>query len=213
MVKLYGEQEVNRDSGVTKTVKKHLLPEVIQRRMSNDEAYTRVNGTTHERRRRRSSNLHGNSVADSLDNFIRDLRNSSTKLSQQKLIELSQNLSFANSDYKLTIDGLKMQSTESDELKYTTIGTSVTVSWTSPTENHSVRDWIGLYKIVQTSYSRNKTILSSAGRWTWCKEPKGSFIFDKEKLFWEEGVYEFRYHLDGKRDVAYISEPFEIKKY
>ena len=50
--------------------------------MSNDEAYTRVNGTTHERRRR-SSNLHGNSVADSLDNFIRDLRNSSTKLSQQ----------------------------------------------------------------------------------------------------------------------------------
>ena len=44
---------------------------------------------------------------DSLDNFIRDLRNSSTKLSQQKLIELSQNLSFANSDYKLTIDGLK----------------------------------------------------------------------------------------------------------
>lgn len=211
MVKLYGEQEVNRDSGVTKTVKKHLLPEVIQRRMSNDEAYTRVNGTTHERRRRRSSNLHGNSVADSLDNFIRDLRNSSTKLSQQKLIELSQNLSFANSDYKLTIDGLKMQSTESDELKYTTIGTPVSVSWTSPTENHSVRDWIGLYKIVQTSYSRNKTILSSAGRWTWCKEPKGSFIFDKEKLFWEEGVYEFRYHLDGKHDVAYISEPFEIK--
>ena len=68
-----------------------------------------------------------NSVADSLDNFIRDLRNSSTKLSQQKLIELSQNLSFANSDYKLTIDGLKMQSTESDELKYTTIGTPVSV--------------------------------------------------------------------------------------
>ena len=127
------------------------------------------------------------------------------------MIELSQNLSFANSDYKLTIDGLKMQSTESDELKYTTIGTPVSVSWTSPTENHSVRDWIGLYKIVQTSYSRNKTILSSAGRWTWCKEPKGSFIFDKEKLFWEEGVYEFRYHLDSKHDVAYISEPFEIK--
>lgn len=30
-------------------------------------------------------------------------------------------------------------------------------------------------------------------------------------MFWEEGVYEFRYHLDGKHDVAYISEPFEIK--
>ncbi|CAX39764.1 phosphatidylethanolamine N-methyltransferase, putative [Candida dubliniensis CD36] len=208
MVKLYGEQEVNRDSGVTKTVKKHLLPEVIQRRMSNDEAYARTNGISNGRRKS-SNNSHSNSVADSLDNFIRDLRNSSTKLSQQKLIELSQNLSFANSDYKLTIDGL-MQSTEG-ELKYTTIGTPVTISWTSPEKNHSVRDWVGLYKIVQTSYSRNKTILSSAGRWTWCKEANGTFIFDREKLFWEEGVYEFRYHLDGKHEVAYISEPFEIK--
>lgn len=195
MIRIYGEKEVNRDSGVTKTVKKHLIPDVIQRKMSNDDP------------KRRGGVANGTSLGDSLDNFIKELRNSTTKLSQQKLIELSQNLSFANSNYKLSIDGLK----ESNELKYTTIGTPITVSWQSPSNTHSIRDWVGLYKIVQTSYSRNKTILSSAGRWTYCTDSKGVFTFEKEKLFWEEGVYEFRYHLDGKHDVAYISEPFEIK--
>ncbi|KAL6454623.1 CHO2 Phosphatidylethanolamine N-methyltransferase [Candida maltosa Xu316] len=199
MVTIYGENEVNRDSGVTKTVKKHLIPDVIQRKIGNDEP----NG------KRRSSNFNSGALADSLDNFIRELKNSTTKLSQQKLIELSQNLSYANSDYKLSIDGL--QNSKSGELKYTNVGVPITVTWQSPKETHSIRDWVGLYKIVQTSYSRNKTILSSAGRWTWCTEANGSFVFEKEKLFWEDGVYEFRYHLDGKHDVAYISEPFEIK--
>lgn len=37
MIRIYGEKEVNRDSGVTKTVKKHLIPDVIQRKMSNDD--------------------------------------------------------------------------------------------------------------------------------------------------------------------------------
>ncbi|RCK62647.1 Phosphatidylethanolamine N-methyltransferase [Candida viswanathii] len=147
--------------------------------MSNDEP------------KRRGLN-NGTSLGDSLDNFIKELRNSTTKLSQQKLIELS-------------------KTCQSNELKYTTIGTPITVSWQSPSETHSIRDWVGLYKIVQTSYSRNKTILSSAGRWTYCTDATGVFTFEKEKLFWEEGVYEFRYHLDGKHDVAYISEPFEIK--
>ncbi|KAI5950934.1 CHO2 [Candida jiufengensis] len=196
MIRLYGENEVNQDSGVTKTFKKHLIPDVIQRRISNDEPLRR-------------KSFGGQNLADSFDNFIRDLRNSKTKLSQQKLIELSQNLSFANSEYKLVLEGLKQD--DDKKSKYTTIGSPITVKWQSPTTAHSDKDWIGLYKIVQTTYSRNKTILSSAGRWTNCKDFSGSVVFDKEKLFWEEGVYEFRFHLDGKHDVAYISEPFEIK--
>ncbi|CAK9436320.1 uncharacterized protein LODBEIA_P08780 [Lodderomyces beijingensis] len=196
MVRVYGEQEVNQDSGVTKTFKKHLIPDVIQKRIINSD----------EPLKRRASSP---SLADSLDNFLKDLRNSKTKLSQQKLIELSQNLSFANSNYKLTIKGL--QQNDDKTIKYQTLGSPLEVFWQSPATTHSPRDWIGLYKIAQTTYSRNRTLLSSSGRWIFCAEANGSATFAKEKLFWEEGVYEFRYHLDGKHDVAYVSEPFEIR--
>ncbi|KAI5963896.1 CHO2 [Candida theae] len=200
MLRVYGEQEVNQDSGVTKTFKKHLIPDVIQRRISNDEP---------SRRSRRRSSHPASGIAESFENFIKDLQNSSVKLSKQKLIELSQNLSFANSDYKLTLPDLKTDSTTNS--KYITIGTPIKVNWQSPAATHSPKDWIGLYKISQTSYSRNKTLLSSSGRWGNCETPNGSLTFAKEKLFWEQGVYEVRYHLDSGHDVAYISEPFEIR--
>lgn len=203
MIKVYGEQEVLKDSGVTKTFKKHLIPEAIQRRLSND-----TNGESKGNLRNRSKST---SVADSLDNFLRELRDSTTKLSQQKLIELSLSLTFANSDYKLTIDGLQTDKSKNYLPKYTYVGTPITVSWCAPKAVHSSEDWIGLYKVVHTSYSRNKTLISSSGRWTFCDGPKGSFIFDKKRLFWEDGIYEFRYHLAGKHDVTYVSEPFEIK--
>ncbi|EGW34368.1 uncharacterized protein SPAPADRAFT_54514 [Spathaspora passalidarum NRRL Y-27907] len=205
MIKLYGLNEVLKDSGVTKTVKKHLIPDAIQRRLSNDPEETVS---------RRKSIKNMTSIADTLDTFIKELTNSATKIPKQKVLELSQNLSFANSTYKLTIDGLKEDKDAAENnylLKYTTVGSPITVSWESPKDAHSTKDWIGLYKIVQTSYSRTKTLLSSSGRWTWCTESRGSFTFEKNKLFWEEGVYEFRYHLDDKHDVAYISEPFEIR--
>ncbi|KAG7663441.1 CHO2 [[Candida] subhashii] len=205
MIKVYGESEVLKDSGVVKTFKKHLIPESLQRRLSNDTTNGEADGIS----RKRSKS--GTSLADSLDNFIRDLKNSTTKLSQQKLIELSQNLTFANSDYKLTIKGLQTDKSKAYLPKYTYVGAPITVTWHAPRAVHSTGDWIGLYKVVHTSYSRNKTLISSSGRWTHCNEPKGSFTFDKKRLFWEDGVYEFRYHLAGKHDVTYVSEPFEIK--
>ncbi|CAI5756007.1 unnamed protein product [Candida verbasci] len=202
MIKIYGESQVNQDSGVTKTFKKHLIPDVIQRRINNDEQQQQPN-------KLRSPSHSISSVTDSLDSFIKELRNSKTKLSQQKLIELSQNLSFENSNYELNILGLYNQ--DENLPKFTFVGTPIEISWKSPIESHSKKDWIGLYKIVQTSYSRNITLLSSSGRWTYCETSIGQFKFEKDKLFWEEGLYEFRYHVHGKHDVAYISQPFEIK--
>ncbi|KAK6199208.1 phosphatidyl ethanolamine N-methyltransferase [Scheffersomyces amazonensis] len=205
MIKIYGENEVLQDSGVTKTFKKHLLPEAIQRRFSND------NGEESKKIRRKSSSM---SITESLDNFIKELKTSSTKLSNQKLIELSQNLSFENSDYKLEINGLKSDSKSGNKRylpKYTTVGSPIDIKWNAPKNSFSTRDWIGVYKIVQTAYSRNKTLISSSGRWTWCTSNSGSYTFGGDKLFWEEGLYEFRYHLNDTHDVAYISEPFEIR--
>ena len=198
MIKVYGEKEVLKDSGVTKTVKKHLIPDVI-RRLSNE------NDDLNKKRKRGTSI----SITDAVENLIKELKLSNAKISKQRIAELSQRLTFVNSDYKLTIDGLKAGS--EDSLRYATLGNPIKVNWKSPAELHSPTNWIGLYKISQTAYARNKTLISSAGRWTPCEKNEGSYIFEKNKLFWEEGIYEFRLHLEGKHEVAYISEPFEIK--
>ena len=145
-------------------------------------------------------------ATDSLDNFIKELKNTNTRLTKQNILELSQNLYFENSDYKLVIKNLN---TTENNLSTAFIGEPIEVEWKAP-ENHSPKDWIGLYKTVQTTYSRYKTLISSSDRWTQVTSDSGSCVFEGEKLFWEEGIYEFRYHLDGKHDVAYISEPFEL---
>ncbi|TPX26739.1 phosphatidylethanolamine N-methyltransferase [Coccidioides immitis] len=39
----------------------------------------------------------------------------------------------------------------------------------------------------------------------------GEIIFSGEKLWWNQGVFEFRYHHNGKHNVMAISRPFEIR--
>jgi phosphatidylethanolamine N-methyltransferase len=40
---------------------------------------------------------------------------------------------------------------------------------------------------------------------------KGEMVFEGDKLWWTHGVFEFRYHHDGKHNVMAISLPFEIR--
>ncbi|CCU80556.1 CHO2/Phosphatidylethanolamine methyltransferase (PEMT) [Blumeria hordei DH14] len=39
---------------------------------------------------------------------------------------------------------------------------------------------------------------------------QGEIVFEGDKLWWTQGVFEFRYHHDGKHNVMAISYPFEI---
>ena len=39
----------------------------------------------------------------------------------------------------------------------------------------------------------------------------GEMIFSGDKLWWEQGLFEFRYHSNGKHTVMAISQPFEIQ--
>ncbi|KKK24449.1 putative phosphatidylethanolamine methyltransferase Pem1 [Aspergillus ochraceoroseus] len=39
----------------------------------------------------------------------------------------------------------------------------------------------------------------------------GEIVFSGDKLFWTQGVFEFRYHHNGKHNVMAISRPFEVK--
>lgn len=194
MIKIYGEEEVFQDSGVTKTVKKHLLPEGIQKRLQKGD----------NQKRQKSSNF----LIESFDNFIKDLKKTTSGFTKQNIADLSQNKHFAHSDYRLEIEDLH---TKDSQIPYSIVGEPIHVKFTA-SENHSPKDWVGVYKIVHTSYSRYRTLVSSNHRWEYTgPESQGDLVFNKGKLPWEEGIYEFRYHIDEKHDVAFITQPFELK--
>ncbi|KAJ2984438.1 hypothetical protein NUW58_g6059 [Xylaria curta] len=116
-------------------------------------------------------------------------------------------------------------------------GAPIKVKWTAPS-NHGKKDWIGLYMVADNS-SRNITGISSLGRWiptvpgqyesTTADKGilvsdipvnssetdgvdlvKGEMVFSGDKLWWTQGVFEFRYHHDGTHNLMAISQPFEI---
>ena len=43
------------------------------------------------------------------------------------------------------------------------------------------------------------------------EQVRGEMIFEGDKLWWTQGVFEFRYHHDGKHNVMAMSLPFEIQ--
>lgn len=115
-------------------------------------------------------------------------------------------------------------------------GAPIRVKWTAPM-NHSKKDWVGLYMVTDNT-RREVTRISSQGRWIATNEgaydsltcekglvtsdvvirvdenrelASGEMVFSSDKLFWTQGVFEFRYHHNGKHNVMTISRPFEIR--
>jgi phosphatidylethanolamine N-methyltransferase len=115
-------------------------------------------------------------------------------------------------------------------------GAPIRVKWTAPA-NHSKKDWVGLY-MVTDNRSREMTEVPSLGRWvptcpgeydtttdqgiiswgepTAAKSPdadlvQGEMVFEGDKLWWTQGVFEFRYHHGGGHHVMSVSEPFEVR--
>lgn len=79
--------------------------------------------------------------------------------------------------------------------------------------------WIATNEGAYDSLNAEKGILSSdvrvSGRSKTTGEHKeycrGEMIFEGDKLWWTQGVFEFRYHHDGKHNVMAISLPFEVR--
>lgn len=117
-------------------------------------------------------------------------------------------------------------------------GTPLKVKWTAFAK-HDPWDWVGLY-MVTDNRSRDVTEVSSLGRWvpttpghydaltadsdilataqpvakndpTESDIVQGEVIFRGDKLWWTQGVFEFRYHHGKNHNVVAISEPFEIR--
>ncbi|TPX15096.1 uncharacterized protein E0L32_004926 [Thyridium curvatum] len=115
-------------------------------------------------------------------------------------------------------------------------GAPIKVKWTAPA-NHGKKDWIGLYMVTDNS-SREVTEVPSLGRWVPTNPgeydtavdtgivssdkpgPKsadgtalvqGEVVFEGDRLWWTQGVFEFRYHHDASHNVLSISQPFEVR--
>ncbi|KAH8596044.1 phospholipid methyltransferase-domain-containing protein [Bisporella sp. PMI_857] len=119
-------------------------------------------------------------------------------------------------------------------------GVPIKVKWTAPV-SHSKADWVGLYMVADnasrdiTSVSSARRwvptvpkkyedsadngilvsdqLVSGAKRedGTTYDYVQGEMVFEGDKLFWTQGVFEFRYHHDGKHNVMAISLPFEVR--
>ncbi|ROW15164.1 hypothetical protein VPNG_02940 [Cytospora leucostoma] len=110
-------------------------------------------------------------------------------------------------------------------------GAPIRVKWTAPV-NHSKKDWVGLY-MVTDNRSREVTEVPSLGRWVptspgYYGESNGDGVlksdepvpnstlvcgemgFEGDRLWWTQGVFEFRYHHDGSHQVISVSEPFAV---
>lgn len=107
------------------------------------------------------------------------------------------------------------------------LGEPITIEY-SAAEHHSIKDWVGLYRVGASS-SDKLTTVSSQGRWLGIAQAdwqgdhfihnnthrhdvmQGILTFANDKLAWTVGQYEFRYHHDGKHSVMTTSQPFEIQ--
>lgn len=117
-------------------------------------------------------------------------------------------------------------------------GAPLKVKWRAPV-NHSKKDWIGLY-MVTDNRKRDISEVSSLGRWVptnagahdnpnldanivvaehavsksggpGSELVEGEVVFEGDKLWWTQGMFEFRYHHNGHHNVMALSEPFEIR--
>ncbi|KAK2751452.1 phosphatidylethanolamine N-methyltransferase [Onygenales sp. PD_40] len=119
-------------------------------------------------------------------------------------------------------------------------GAPIKVKWTAPL-NHSKKDWIGLYMVTDNTsrevtrvssqgrwictneasfdsltseqglVSSDVIVKSSRDDGEAKEVASGEMIFSGDKLWWTQGVFEFRYHHNGKHNVMAVSRPFEIR--
>lgn len=138
--------------------------------------------------------------------------------SKLTMVRLSDNLK----DMDTSLYSLKVNGKTSGDIKVE-FGTPIEVEWTADPK-HSVRDWIGLYRVDENS-SELVTNVSSRGHWSAVDETgfethtstikvnnksSGLVEFTGDALVWKTGEYQFRYHHDGKHNVVTISPKFSI---
>lgn len=219
MQRIYGTN-IRHDAGVTKTIKNSLkLPSPFEKRVrqfqgSVDKVINDTLTVVEE---------FIGLAKPTLNEVVNDskilLRQYPAKLTLTRMLDVPENIDTA--EYSVKLVGGETCA-ESKRTSYA-FGAPIHVKWQS-SANRSAKDWIGLYR-VHDNTSPEVTSVPSKGRWSGIDETgheshldgivsssktNGEVVFRGDTLFWECGVYEFRYHHAGKHTVLSTSEPFEI---
>jgi phosphatidylethanolamine N-methyltransferase len=223
MQKLYGGK-IRREAGVTKTIRQatKLAPPLESRVKQLQGSFDKVIGETAT-----AVETFLNQAKPKLQGGVKGVVEETKVLLRQyparmTIVRVAEDVNVNTALYSLAIL-TEPQDVEDKRGLVFNYGSPLIVKWTAD-ENHSKKDWIGLYRITD-NISREVTTVSSSGRWTAIdpagyKDHKdgvlkyeattGEVRFCASTLFWEKGIYEFRYHHGGKHNVLAISQPFEI---
>ncbi|CDK27462.1 unnamed protein product [Kuraishia capsulata CBS 1993] len=223
MVKLYGESNVTHKSGIERSINQLFIPPKVQGEL------VKMNGSLDRL------------IADTskiIDAFMKKDKGNDQVLNL-KLIKTSQNdLTIIDSvdverkpgHLEPILELVALQEDSKLGSKFYVIGEEIHVRWTQDSTEDDEKSWIGLYKFLETSSSRDTTRVSSKGHWApihpagyplWAANHEGhvfkdsastgEVVFKSDIVYFEPGVYEFRMHSGGSHRVTCTSSPFELR--
>lgn len=220
MQKLYGSQ-IRAEAGLTKTIKRAMVPPVENTVQKFQGSIEKVLGDT-----AKAVETFLGHAKPRIQEGVKESRVRLTEYPAKLIItRISDDVKVDTSLYSLKISspsGTSAISGEEECLEFE-YGTPIQVEW-SADPAHSTKDWIGLYKLTGNA-SETITKISSRGCWS-AVDAKGFehhtegillndgthgiVEFSGDALAWETGVYQFRYHHDGKHQVLALSPPFSV---
>ncbi|KAI8352829.1 phospholipid methyltransferase-domain-containing protein [Choanephora cucurbitarum] len=237
MEKLYGD-EIRKEAGLTKTLKSAAqklpinLPKQVQNEIAKYVIQRQQDKTTDDDTENSQSGVKINEIINEAIAKVEELLITTVGQTEAELTHAAIKLLEKDNIVNKEEDGYSLfvshENASTAEQEFT-LGERICVDWTAPA-NHGPKDWIGIYKLSSNT-DPNVTLVNSQGRWYWTNgvpedeidpdtvlfppqipsKSKGRIIFrGAQKLPWQVGTYEFRYHHDGKHRVMTHSQPFKI---
>ena len=236
MIKLYG-RHLRQDSGLVKSLKRSLPPPLRQWQDVIDKMLGRVMDSIEEfldaakPQFGASINQMVAPTRDLLSHYPASLARSDSDVTSLKTNEYSLQI---DGDKQIQTDTVLGHIVRLD------YGSPISVKWTAPI-SHGKLDWVGLYRVssnpskeITQVPSQDRWIATNFGEYdildsergllrSDVKESRlvdhdksvevfsGEMLFMGDKLFWDQGIFEFRYHHNGKHNVMAVSPPFEIR--
>lgn len=218
LIKLYGDDNANRQSGVQKTLlqmkpirRVSEIVDNVERLIIKNLSKTSGTSTPLDSDEEQDSNR-----SNPLNEMTLSKRKDWNDVLEHALYNVSKNLR-NNCE-------LKLMSVKNNTV---ILPNEIMIHWRIPKELYNINDWIGLYRVIDTQNDYRCTNVSSAGHCLSIAKHsinintinsnntgqyiEGDIIFDHNLLYFENGIFEFRYHQRDSQKVMAISQPFEIK--